>query len=50
MQTIEDYLPYLYGIIGCIDGEQLKPRAAIGKLGSGFWCMELTLVNTLTLK
>ncbi|KAI9286800.1 BRO1-like domain-containing protein [Umbelopsis sp. AD052] len=29
INTIEDYLPYLFGIIACIEGEELKPRGDI---------------------
>lgn len=44
-------MPYLYGIIGCIEGEELKPRGAIGKLQfwvAGFHASKGRLVLTLT--
>lgn len=30
-QTIEDYLPYLVGIIACIEADTLRPKKEIGK-------------------
>ncbi|KAM3586391.1 hypothetical protein VKS41_002910 [Umbelopsis sp. WA50703] len=29
INTIDDYLPYLYGIIGCIESKELEPRGPI---------------------
>ena len=30
-QTVDDYLPYLFGIIDCLEGGQLKLKKEIGK-------------------